>query len=175
MDTKPSRSKPLGFLVVVGLVALVLVLDMRRRAAEDQLAQLSVKLNQVNGGGNEEENKAAAKAIVERVRKLINIPTDIEPTVATIVDVEKLREKNAFYAKAENGDNLIITKDRAILYSPTKNVIIDVVPVQIQAPPSAEGTTTSVAASKAASSKAASVAASSAAASVAATSSAAAQ
>ncbi len=141
MDAKPSRSRPLGFLIVVGLVALVLVLDMRRRAAEDQIAQLSVRLNQVTGGdtGNAEENKAAARAVVEQVRKLINIPSDVEPTVATIVDVEKLREKNPFYAKASNGDNLVITKDRAILFSPSKNMIIDVVPVQIQPPSSAPG------------------------------------
>lgn len=139
-STKASRAKPLGFLVVLGLVVLVLVLDMRRRAAEDQLAQLSVRLGQVTDE-NQQQNQEEAKAIVEKVRRHIDIPSDIEPTVATIVDVEKLRERNAFYTKAQNGDHLIVTTDRAILYSPSEDRILDVVPVQIQQPAAAEGAT----------------------------------
>ncbi|MBT4119868.1 MAG: hypothetical protein HOE29_03035, partial [Candidatus Peribacter sp.] len=68
----------------------------------------------------------------------MDIPEDIEPTVATIVDVEILKEKNPFYAKAENGDHLIVTPTRAILYSSKTKKIIDVVPVQLE-PVAGEG------------------------------------
>lgn len=130
---RKSTTKMLGTFLVVGLLLLVVVVDMQRRAAVAQLAQLSVKLNQVSGG-NSAENKAEADRIVAEVRKLMDIATDVEPTVATIVDVEVLRKQNEFYNRAENGDSLIVTPTRAILYSSKNKRIIDVVPVQLEAP-----------------------------------------
>jgi len=82
--------------------------------------------------GNTEENEGIAREIVKSVRKLIVIEDDIDPTVATIIDIDTLKARNPFYAKAENGDYLIVTTDRAILYSKKLNVILDVVPVQLQ-------------------------------------------
>jgi hypothetical protein len=79
---RKSSSKMLGTFLIVGLLLLVVVIDLKRRAAENQLAQLSMKLEQVTGG-NSAENKAEADRIVAKVRKLIDIPTDVEPTVAT--------------------------------------------------------------------------------------------
>lgn len=131
--------------VVVVLLIVVVFMDMRRRKAENKLEQLTLQLNQ---SGNTEENKAKAKALVDEVRKLIDIPADAEPTVATIVDVDVLKSKNPFYAKAENGDFLVVTPTRAILYSQKKKKILDVVPVQLDQQSSSQGT------SKAASSKA---------------------
>ena len=77
------------------------------------------------------QNVAAAKEIVDKVRRHIVIPTAIEPTVATIVDVNTLKARNEFYKDAKNGDNLIVTPTRAILYDPDKDIILDVVPVQL--------------------------------------------
>jgi hypothetical protein len=131
------RLKFLLPLLVCALVALVVVLDMQRRQAETELKNLTVRLEQLQG--NTQENQERAKQIVARVRTLIDIPGDVEPTVATIVDVEKLRAQNAFYNAAENGDYLVVTPTRAILFDADRDVIIDVVPVQIQpAAPSSE-------------------------------------
>lgn len=124
------RLKILFPLLVIALVVLVVVLDSQRRQAETELKNLTVRLEQVQG--NTQENQERAKQIVDRVRTLIQIPDDVTPTVATIVDVEKLRAQNPFYNNAKNGDYLIVTQTRAILFDAEQNVIIDVVPVQIQ-------------------------------------------
>ncbi len=124
------KMKVLLPLLVVALIALVVVLDAQRRSAETELRNLTVRLEQLQG--NTQENQERAKQIVERVRTLIEIPADVTPTVATIVDVEKLRAQNPFYNGAENGDFLIVTPTRAILFDADRNVIIDVVPVQIE-------------------------------------------
>src|SRR4051794_17897155 len=106
MDTSAprtsSKARSLGFLTVVVLVALIIVIDMRRRSAESQLAQLSMQYEQLSGNPN--QNAEIAKQIVDKVRKIYAIPAGIEPTVATIVDVLELRKRNPFYNKAENGD-----------------------------------------------------------------------
>ncbi len=120
----------LGILVVV-LLAFVLVLDGRRREVEQRLRQVSVRLEQVQAQ-NTAQNKELVKQVLVKVRKHFVLPLDPEPTVATIVDVEKLRGRNVFYQKAENGYHLILTTDRAILYDPKRDMIVDVAPVQLQ-------------------------------------------
>ncbi|MBI3331876.1 hypothetical protein HYZ99_02850 [Candidatus Peregrinibacteria bacterium] len=121
--------------LVVALIGLVFLLDMKRREAEARLAELSLQLGEDDP--NAEQNREQAKRIIDQVSQLIALPDDVEPTVASIVDVEVLRSRNAFYNKAENGDYLLVTTDRAILYDPDADIILDVAPVQIQ--PAAEG------------------------------------
>lgn len=140
MDAMSSSSAPkakrkvLSTVLVLGLLALVVIIDVKRRAAEDQLAKLSMRLDQINGG-NTEESRALAKEIVEKLGSLMMLPTGIEPTVATIVDVEKLRVQNKdFYANAQNGMQLVIYPTFAVIYDEKINKIINFAPVQITQP-----------------------------------------
>lgn len=79
--------------------------------------------------------KEDAKAILAAVGKLIELPTDEEPTIATVSDVAKLKDQQ-FFSGAKNGDNVLIyTKaKKAILYRPSINKIIEVAPVNIGNP-----------------------------------------
>jgi hypothetical protein len=126
------RTKSLLPLLLIVLVVLVVVLDAKRRSAQKELKNLTVRLEQLQG--NNEANQEKARQVVEKVTALIAIDVSVEPTVATIVDVERLREQNPFYDKAENGDYLIVTPTRAVLYRESENIILDVVPVQIEQP-----------------------------------------
>ncbi|MDB4977946.1 MAG: hypothetical protein JWM56_132 [Candidatus Peribacteria bacterium] len=143
-STKKNASSAtlLGVLVVIALLILVFTIDSKRREAQKQLQQLTMKMDQ-SAGGNPQQNAAEAKKILDDVRKVYVLPEGVEPTVATIVKVEELRKLNAFYNKAKNGDNLIVTTDRAILFDPVTRKIVDVVPVQIQ-PPAAPAAATQV-------------------------------
>jgi len=126
-----KKKRPLMTLFVAGLLLLAGMLEISRRTAYTQLRALTVQMEQLNGGG-QQRSQEEARRIVAEVRELIDIPADVEPTVATIVDVELLKQRNPFYEKAKNGDNLIVTPTRAILYDSKEKKIIDVVPVQIQ-------------------------------------------
>lgn len=139
MDTMTTSAKPkrkmLGAVLVLGLLALVIVIDARRRSAEEQLAQLTMRMEQLTGG-NTEENRELAKAVVEKLKKHYKVDEKIEPTVATIVDIEALRKQNsAFYGVAQNGDHLIIYPDIAFLYRESEDVIVNMAPVQLTQPP----------------------------------------
>jgi hypothetical protein len=70
--------------------------------------------------------------LVAKVSKLIDLPTDELPTVATVSDPEALKSQ-AFFAKAEKGDQILIyTKaKKAFLYSVTMNKILEVAPLNI--------------------------------------------
>ena len=82
------------------------------------------------------------KDVTEKLGKIYDLPKDEEPTVATVLDKEKLKDQ-PFFARAENGDKVVIfTKSQlAILFRVSENKIITVAPVSLQEPkPSPEAT-----------------------------------
>ncbi|MDA0376659.1 MAG: hypothetical protein O3A80_05140 [bacterium] len=127
-------SKSRGILVtivVLSLLGLVAALEVKRQAVSAQLQEMTGHLQEMKFDDST-KNQETADLILKEIRNLIDIPEDVNPTVATIVDVEILKKKNPFYAKASNGDHLIVTPTRAILYSSVTKRIIDVVPVQLE-------------------------------------------
>lgn len=87
-------------------------------------------------------------ALVAKISKLIVLPADETPTVATVSDPEALKDQ-VFFAKAEKGDKVLIYAQakKAVLYSVKLNKIIDTAPLNIGdqkavTPPPAEKTTT---------------------------------
>lgn len=61
------------------------------------------------------------------VGKIIELPEDETPTVATVTDLEKVKEQ-AFFRNAQNGDKVLIFTNakKAFLYRPSANMIIEV-------------------------------------------------
>ena len=79
------------------------------------------------------------QSLVDQVGKLIVLPSGEQPTIATVSDVDKLNGQ-AFFAQAKNGDKVLIyTKaQKAILYDPAQNKIVEVGPINLaQATPTA--------------------------------------
>jgi len=78
------------------------------------------------------ETQKETENLVAALNKIMELPTDETPTVATISNKDKLKEQ-VFFAKAENGDKLLAyTKAmQAILYRPSSNKIIAVAPIVI--------------------------------------------
>lgn len=78
-------------------------------------------------------------ALVTKVGKLIKLPEGETPTIATINDIEKLKNQ-AFFQNAKNGDKIIIYTNakRAILYDSLANKIINVEQINLGATDSAQ-------------------------------------
>lgn len=74
------------------------------------------------------------KDLAVKVAKLIDLPAET-PTMATIDDLSKLKDQT-FYAKAKVGDVLLVyaLAQKAILYRPSTNKIINVTPVNLPSP-----------------------------------------
>ena len=84
-----------------------------------------------------------AKQLVETVGKLIVLPSDEQPTIATVADLEKLKNQ-PFFADAKIGDKVLIypKAQKAVLYRPSENKIIALAPFVVP-----EDTTTQTTAS----------------------------
>ncbi len=102
--------------IMIALVASSVYFFLKYRGVSEELKKKS-----------EGTDKTEVLAVLDKVSKLIEIPTDEEPTVATVTDKEKLKEQK-FFAKAENEDKVIIfvKAQKAILYRPSWNKIIEV-------------------------------------------------
>ena len=76
--------------------------------------------------------KDDAALTVAAVSKLMLLPSDETPTVATVSDAEKLKSQS-FFAASQNGDKVLIFTQakKAVLYRPSTNMIIDVAPVNL--------------------------------------------
>ena len=112
------------FLLIVGSLFGIYKLGTENRSLKLEIAGLKAN--------PEDKTKKETKEVVEKVGKLVILPSDEEPILATVTDKEKLKDQPLF-AKAENGDKILIysKSQKAYIYSPAKNVLVDVVPVNI--------------------------------------------
>ncbi len=76
--------------------------------------------------------QAEIDALVVEVGKLIALPSDEKPTVATVTDLDKVKDQ-PFFKNAKNGDKVLIYTNakKAILYRPGEKRIIEVGAVNI--------------------------------------------
>ena len=116
------------FVGIIGAVALFFWAEQQRRDALSQLQETEQQLEEIKES-TERSGQQVADDVLSKLREHIELPEDPQPTVATIIDVDRLRETSDFYNSAENGDHLILTETRAILFDANSNKIIDVVPV----------------------------------------------
>jgi len=103
----------LAVLLVVAIVFIVLLVG-KRPAEEDQVRDL--------------------QRTVKSVSRLIVLPENEQPTLATVSDVSKLKDQ-AFFANAKTGDKVLIYPEsrKAILYSPSLDKIIEVSSLNLSA------------------------------------------
>lgn len=83
----------------------------------------------------QESAKAESDRIKDEVSRLIELPNDEDPTIATVVDSTKLNNQ-AFFAKAQNGDRVVMyaKAKKAVLYRPSTKRLIEVAPINIGDP-----------------------------------------
>ena len=116
---------------IVAIVAAVVVLGALALFIRSQQQLKSVKkdLEQVQSDPSV-KTKEANKQLVEQVGKLISLPQDETPTIATVSDLSKLQGQ-PFFAKAQVGDKVLIYQidGKAILFRPTENKIIELAPI----------------------------------------------
>lgn len=110
--------------VLIGLGAIILVLSIIAGFFYVQYQNLKKNPDQIT--------KAENEALVEEVGKIYDLPKDETPTIATVIDKEKLKDQ-PFFANAQNGDKIpIFTKSKkAIVYRPKEKVIVNAGPIAL--------------------------------------------
>ncbi len=109
MEKKPSKKLIISVVVVIVLGLWV-------------AGSIALGLEYWNLKQKTEKNDA--KAVVEKLKVLMTVPAE-EPLVATITDAIKLKQSEPFYKNAQNGDKVVIWKDKAVIYRMDQNKIVD--------------------------------------------------
>ena len=93
------------------------------------------KVNDLKGIDNVAAEREV-KALVEEVGKVIVLPTGELPAVATVTDLEKVKDQ-LFFAKAKIGDYVLIYQNarKAYLYDSENKKILEVAPVNFGTTP----------------------------------------
>ena len=109
---------------VVALVVLVLIAAALFAYFFSEYATLTQDPNAAN--------QKKIEAVVVKVEKLIDLPQDEIPTLATVSDPSTL-EGQPFFQNAEKGDQVLLYTNarKAYLYSPSKNIIVEVASLNI--------------------------------------------
>jgi len=68
-------------------------------------------------------------ALIKKVSEIILLPEDEDPSIALVSDVETLRANQPFFRNSENGDQVLVYTDRAIIYRKSEHKIINIGPV----------------------------------------------
>jgi hypothetical protein len=116
-------------LLVIGIGGSIYWLTQRKSASplDALLAPTNTNLGTTNTSGNE------AQKLIEEVGKLIKLPENEVPTIATITDVTQLPQDQEFFKQVQNGDQVLVYTQakKVILYRPSLKKIIDVQQITI--------------------------------------------
>jgi hypothetical protein len=82
------------------------------------------QLNALRVASPEKYVQLQDQSLVEKVRRHMEIP-DETPLINTVTDAASLRSQ-LFYAKAQDGDKVLVFSQRAILYRPGEDKVIEV-------------------------------------------------
>ena len=122
METK--KTGKVNIIIGVALVIIVLALGALTFFFYKQIQSIKKNPNQVA--------QAELDAVLNNLSKLIDLPKDETPTLATVLDKEKLKDQ-PFFADSENGDKIVIysKNKKAIIYRMKDNKLINVGPIII--------------------------------------------
>lgn len=108
-----------GLVIVIAIIPTVYFYTQNKNSEKklNDLQQKSQTSNDLN-------------TVVAQVGRLVILPTDEQPTLATVSDVSKL-QGNPFFVNAANGDKVLVYNKakRAILYRPSLNKIVEMAPL----------------------------------------------
>lgn len=121
--TTKNPQKKKGFLKYLLLIVSYAVVGVAVWQIQSQM--------QADPARQQARAEAEIKAVVDRVANLILLPSDETPQVAAINDAESLAKTQAFFANAKNEDQILIylKEQKAIIYRPSENKIINVGPI----------------------------------------------
>lgn len=126
-----------GFVVI--LIGAALVFALTRDGSTTVIEQQPKTQTPVTGQELQQaatpEQVAKAEGILESLSKHILLPKQT-PQVMQITNPDELIQKDPFFAGSQSGDVLVIYRDagKALIYSPARDIIVNVGPVQVDPP-----------------------------------------
>lgn len=117
---KKMNHKTAGItIVIVVILSLILWLAFGYYSASKELKEVK----------KEHSQEQEIQELLSKVKKHLLINDTEIPIVATIQDIDKLKNEQSFYADAQNGQKVLIFSEKAVIYDEKNDILINVGPV----------------------------------------------
>jgi hypothetical protein len=129
------------FVVELIFVIIVVILAISVWSLNSDKSNLTKEVASLNANPQAIVQKQT-QGIIDAVGRLMQLPSNETPTVASVSDAATAKKQSAFFANARNGDKVLLyaKSGEAILYRPSTNKVILVAPLTFTS--STSGTTT---------------------------------
>lgn len=133
VQTQPAikgiRTYWVWLIVIIGLT-FILLMGWLYWQSQNELQKTKDQLNNQQNVPAAVSPRDENKQLVDKVGKLIILPANEEPDIATVIDLNKLKDQ-PFFAKAQVGDKVLIYSQakKAVLYRPSTNEVIELAPL----------------------------------------------
>ncbi len=136
-DRRTGVPRPILLAAIAALVAACVIIFVLWRQVHD----LQARLGAAPPADQQAQENAA---LVAEVGRLIELPTDETPTIATVQDPTQLQDQ-PFFAHAKAGDKVLLYANakKAILYDPVEHKIVEVAPIDTTGTTGTDATNTS--------------------------------
>jgi len=123
--TVPLRNTKMLFVILISIAIAATALLARTKPE-----LLGIPQSQALIDSQDEINK-----LIEEVGKIIVLPEGENPTIATVTELDKVKDQK-FFEKAQNGDKVLVYSNakKAFIYRPSEKKIIEVGLVNIPTP-----------------------------------------
>ena len=122
-NQKEKKSILKKLLVIVVFIVLIVAL------VTVSLAYTKEKNKKITSADIQALQQQEVGMVLDKIAKHMRLPEGVQPTVATITNVDSLRKEMPFFDNAQNGFKVVVYTDKAILFDPINDIIVDVAPV----------------------------------------------
>jgi hypothetical protein len=117
---RQQRKLKMMFATFVGVIVLLVVIVAY---SQYKLYKLSTDEKIVSGETVTVNASTTPQEIIKMLGRHILLPEG-DPQIAEVRDVEKLREQQAFFKNAENGDIIVLYESTIFIYRPSRDVVV---------------------------------------------------
>ncbi len=131
MELSQSKNKTPVFKILIILIVLCAIGYYMYSLQKDSK---TISGAQGSAVGN---NKEEAKDLANKVSKLVLVDTSVVPDIVTITDASTMIKQQPVFSGVINGDKILvyIKEKRAIVFSPSRNVVVNILPITMQKQP----------------------------------------
>lgn len=139
--TKPRRprAKAIGFIIILLIIlgaGYYFVVQTSNSEGENNVEQETTDITEGEQAAQQATDEEEILDVVSQAEEHILLPEGETPVMATVANAEALRAEQPFYENVVNGDHVLVYQQaqRAFIYSPSRDVIVNVGPIVINEP-----------------------------------------
>jgi len=124
MDFKPQKlaNKTNNYIYKIVIIVLIIIL------AISFYFNIKTYFNQPTNSSTQFTDSEDYASVKQKLKNLVDIPSNENPTIIQVVDAPQLKTKNAsLYKDVQNGDLLVVYQSKLVIFRGVDAKIVDII------------------------------------------------